>query len=196
MTSSNDRGLSYETVKAVCELLKRNGYVPENISLRDIREETSAGSLTTIRRHRDRWLVELRDAICIPVDIEEKDFDGLRLAVTDLVAKKTFDLRAEFEISATANRALIERCELDFEEALRCNEKLQKARDDAVSHAVERDKALTAANLRADELAAANASLRGLPRVRIRDDRPVQVIPPEIVEDEVVEASAVSEGGE
>ena len=196
MASSNDRGLSYESVKAACERLKANGYQPENISLRDIRGETEEkGSLTTIRKHRDRWLRELRGAVFVPVQIDDEELEGLRSAIAELFSKKTTALRAEIESSATTNRSVIERLELDLEEALKCNEQLQKECTNAVSHALKLQHEVAAANLRADELAAANAILRGPPRYRL-DDRPLPAIPPEIKSDDIGGHSDSSGGGD
>lgn len=196
MASSNDRGLSFETVKAVCELLAANGYIPEKITLRDIREETSAGSLTTIRKHRERWLMELRGAVFVPVHIEDDELEGLRSAIAELLSKKTSDLRVEVESSNATNRAVIERLEIDLEEALRSNENLQKECDAANSRAQELQSQVIAANLRADELAAANAIFRDVPRYRLRDDRPLEAIPPEVVDVISVDANGVVDGGE
>ena len=196
MASSNDRGLSFETVKAVCELLVANGYIPEKITLRDIRQETLAGSLTTIRKHRERWLMELRGAVFVPVNINNDELEGLRSAIADLFSKKTRDLRVEVESSASTNRAVIERLEIDLEEALRSNEHLQKECDAAISRAQELQIQIIAANLRADELAAANAILRDVPRYRLRDDRPLQAIPPEVVDVIAIDVNAMVDGGE
>lgn len=195
MASSNDRGLNFETVKAACEQLRANGYLPENISLRDIRGETEEkGSLTTIRKHRDRWLRELRGAVFVPVQIDDDELEGLRSAIAELFSKKTTDLRAEIESSATTNRSVIERLELDLEEALKSNEQLHKECTNAVSRALEIQQEVAAANLRADELAAANAILRGPPRYRL-DDRPLPTIPPEIDTGDIG-GHPVSSGGE
>ncbi len=183
MSSSNERGLNYESVAAACELFVANGYQPEKISLRDIRGETAGGSLTTIQKYRERWLRERRGSTIELVQIDDSEMDGLRAFVAQLVSQKTSDMRAEFEVGAAAYRAVIERLELDIDEALKSNDQLHKQSQEAVSRAYLLEHDVLAANLRADELVAANANLRNADRNRLVDERPAQAIPPEIVQD-------------
>lgn len=179
MTTSNERGLPYVRVAEVCDLLVASGYLPEKISLRDILGETLEGSLSTIAKHRERWLSERRGAATSPVHIDDGELDGLRTAVEQLLAKKTDDLRAEYEAGAATNRAVIERLELDVEEALKSNDQLVKKCAAAVSRSDQLQHDVIAANLRANALAAANAKMGEAHRIGLVDNRPVQQIPPE-----------------
>lgn len=179
MTSSNERGLRYESVKAACELLVANGFEPETISLREIRDETNGGSLSTIGKHRQRWLRERQDAALTPVHIDGSDLDGVRSAIEQLFLKMTSDMRAEVEASAAAHLASKERLELDLEEVLKSNELLRKESREALGRTDLLQQEVAAANLRADELAAANAKWREHQRMGLVDHRPLQQIPPE-----------------
>lgn len=179
MTTSNERGLPYVRVAQVCDLLLANGYLPEKISLRDILGETLEGSLTTIAKHRERWLRERRGAATSPIHIDDSELDELRTAVAQIFAKKTDNLRAEYEVGAATNRAVIERLELDMEEALKSNDQLYKQCEAAVCRIEQLRHDVIAANLRANALAAANAKMGEAHRIGVVDDRPFLQIPPE-----------------
>ena len=177
------RGLTYVSVCEACELLVKNGYLPEKISLRDIRGETTAGSNTTIGTHRERWLRERRDAAIQPVHIDDSELSGLRISVEQLFAKKTADMRAEIEAGAAATRALVERLEIDIEDVLQINDQLQKQYEEAIDRAEHLEDDVRAANLRADELANANWKLGEARRRSLIDNGPVAQIPPELAQD-------------
>lgn len=78
---------------------------------------------------------------------------------------------------------MIERLELDLEEVLKSNDEMQMRCEEALGRAERLQNDVVSANLRADELAAANARLRDPYRYRLVDDRPVVAIPPEIAGD-------------
>lgn len=179
MTLSSERGLNFESVKTACELFVTNGYQPEEISLRDIRGETSGGSLTTISKYRKRWLSERRAVAVAPFQIEIGEMEGLRSSVEQLFSMKTTAMRAEFEVGNATQRSLIDRLELDLEEALKSNEQLQLQCQEASGRADLLQRDVDAANLRADELAAANVKLREASRRSLIDHGPITQIPPE-----------------
>lgn len=58
--SNSPRGLTFEAVAAVCQALVADGTAPDQISLREIRNVTGTGSLSTIKDHLNRWQSDRR----------------------------------------------------------------------------------------------------------------------------------------
>lgn len=96
MTTSNKRGIPYETVAEVCDQLVAEGCLPEKISLGQIRNRTKTGGLGTIGNHRERWRREHRDATSSPVHIDDSELAELRTAAEQLILTKTNELRAAY----------------------------------------------------------------------------------------------------
>lgn len=170
MAASKKRGLQYESVEAVCELLVADGYLPDKISVRDILAKTATGSLTTIRVHRDRWLSQRRRASVVPRS------NG---TASNGASSTGADPHLWSDSATLAALAAINRLQIDLKRALESIRKLRARNASILPQVDEVEQLVLSVSLRVDQLIAAQYPSPPKRGPEFVDRRPLQRIPPE-----------------
>lgn len=187
MIVSRKRGLQYEAVAEVCDDLIANGYSPDQISCHRILAKTKTGSLSTILKHRERWLQGrqgLPHVVTVPDEHEQE-----RASSEDAVATfwgETYalaELAAQYRLANDLKRASDKNIELQA----KCRAILWSIK--------ESERLLLSAYRRFDELMAAKASRSLRQKERLINSQPSLEIPLELgIRPSVDTAAAPVEG--
>ena len=117
MRKPKNRGVAYEDVRAVVDMMLAKGADINDISLRDLRDELGTGSFSTLAKHLDACKDDIIFASKGADALMEQHVAAVAAMMGDIVARATFEINRTAEMEVTAARAEAHRSQRELSEA-------------------------------------------------------------------------------